>query len=178
MEPFDSLVISTNLTDLNSDTLLGEETRQKFLGFSLGSEDKGLLALEQLAEVLSVAVADILPVPEMPGCVLGIYNWRGTMLWLIDLSHLLDYPPLLQLQRESESLMVIVIQMNGQAMGLVVQHVNDIELHAPANIQPATVDLFPPGLLPFIKGYLPSAHSTVLDPAAIARCPLWQVHRG
>ena len=175
MEHLDSLVLNTTLTQLDFDTPLGEETSQKFLRFSIGSEDSGLLPLEQLAEILNISVVDILPIPEMPSCVLGISNWRGKMLWLIDLDHLIDYS-LSQLQ--GQSLMVIVIQINGQSLGLVVQHVNDIELHDPAHIQPAAVGLFPPGLLPFVEGYLPSASGIVLDTAAIARCPLWQVHRG
>lgn len=175
MQPFDSIVISSSLTQLNSVTPLSE-SRQKFLRFALGFQERGLLPLEQIAEVLSVTIADILPVPEMPSCVLGIYNWRGKMLWLVDLNHLLDYPPLSP-PEQSVALMVMVIQINGQSIGLVVQYVKDIELYDPVHIQPATADLFPAKLLSFILGYLPSANGLVLDSLAIARCPLWQFHR-
>ncbi len=176
MEPFDSIVVSSSLTQIGSDLTPLSESRQKFLCFALGSQERGLLPLEQIAEVLSVTIADILPVPEMPNCVLGIHNWRGKMLWLVDLNYLLDYPPLSP-PEQSEALMAMVIQINGQSMGLVVQSVLDIELYDPIQIQPASADLFPPRLLPFLLGYLPSANGLVFDSEAIARCPLWQVHQ-
>ena len=176
MDPLELVVKMNSFTLLNSDHMLIEESRQKFLRFSLGPQDSGLLPLEQISEVISVDIADILPVPEMPSCVLGIYNWRGKMLWLVDLEHLVDYPPVSR-QGRLGSLMAMVIQIDGQSMGLAVQHVNDIELHDAEQLQPTAAGLFPPRLLPFVKGYLPSANSTVLDTEAIARFPMWQVHR-
>jgi chemotaxis signal transduction protein len=71
----------------------------------------------------------------------------------------------------------MVIQVDGHSVGLGVQYVNDIEWHDAEQLQPAATGLFPPGLLPFVKGYLPGANGTVLDSEAIARCPMWQVHR-
>ncbi len=177
MEPISPIVNTTSLTLLTSDPPSPEESRQKFLRFSLGPQGTGLLPLEQIAEVLSVKVANVLPVPEMPSCVIGIYNWRGKMLWLIDLEHLVDYPPLSQQGKTLDSLMAMVIQIDGQAMGLAVQYVNDIELHEADQLQSAEPGLFPPRLLPFVKGYLPGVNGTVLDTGAIARFPMWQVHR-
>ncbi len=174
--PIDSVVTINSLNMLTKDPPL-LESGQKFLRFSLGSQDSGLLPLEQISEVLNVTVADILPVPEMPSCVLGIYNWRGTMLWLVDLEHLVDCPPLSRQGRGLASLMAMVIQVDGQSVGLVVQYVNDIELHDAEQLQSAAAGLFPPRLLPFVKGYLPGANGTVLDTEAIARSPMWQVHR-
>ena len=152
-----------------------ERSRQKFLRFSLnGGADSGLLPLEQLAEVLKVRITEILPVPEMPDCVLGIYNWRGNMLWLVDLNHLVDYPPLV---RQEALPTVMVVEINGQFMGLVVQAIDDIELHDVEQLQPIDVGLFPQGLLPFIQGYLPGVSGAVFDSEAIARYPRWQIHR-
>ncbi|HBL14065.1 MAG TPA: chemotaxis protein [Cyanobacteria bacterium UBA11162] len=180
---------------------LPPETGERLLRFPLGSKDTALLPLEQIAEIIRVNGGEILPVPEMPTCVLGICNWRGEMLWLIDLNHLMGYPSL-SLQG-SFSPMAMVIQVNHQlqgmgseewgvesgvddkliphnqqSLGLVVQHVNDIELHDLHQLQPAAPGLFPPRLLPFILGSLPGENSTVLDVNAIAQCPLWQIYRG
>lgn len=176
MELFDSLVKTSSLTELDLELPIVAESRQKFLRFALGNQNCGLLPLEQIAQVISITLGEILPIPEMPSCILGISNWRGKMLWLIDLNHLVDYPPLLQSKTESNELMVMVIQMNGQFMGLAVQHVNDIELHN-VTLQPANSSLFPPRLLPFVQGYLPNAQGLVLNIEAIALCPMWQVHR-
>ena len=176
LPPLDSVLTITSLNLLTSDPPR-PDSRQKFLRFSLGEHDSGLLLLKQISEVIGVSVTEILPVPEMPSCVLGIYNWRGEMLWLIDLEHLVGFPPLSRLARGLASLMTMVIQVDGQSVGLVVQYVNDIELQDAQQLQPASAGLFPPELLPFVKGYLPGANGTVLDTEAIARSPLWQVHR-
>ena len=175
LPPLDSVVTINSLDLLTSAPIL-EDSRPKFIRFSLGSQDSGLLPVEQISEVLSIAVADILAVPEMPSCVLGIYNWRGKMLWLIDLANFADHPLLSQQGRGLESLRAMVIQIEGQYMGLVVQYINDIEWHD-AELQPPLRGLFPPRLLPFVKGYLPGANGIVLDTEAIARFPMWQVHR-
>jgi len=169
-----SATLASSLSLLNLDPPQFD-SRQKFLRFSLGPQDSGLLPLEEIGEVLHVNVLDILPVPEMPACVLGIYNWRGNMLWLIDLEHLIDCPA--SQQRQAPFLMAMVVQVDEQYLGLVVQAVKDIELHDATQMQSATAGLFPAKLLPFVKGYLPSADGTVLDVEAIARSPMWQVHR-
>lgn len=167
------------ITSLSQSALESQQRQlgQKFLRFPLGSADCGLLPLDQLAEVLSIKASEILPVPEMSGCVLGIYNWRGKMLWLIDLNYLVDYPSLSR-QEQLAPLTAMIVEINSQSLGLVVQAIDDIEVHNPGHLQPSDVGLFPQSLLPFIKGYFPGVNGAVFDPAAIARCPLWQIHRG
>jgi positive phototaxis protein PixI len=68
------MFVSSTATSLDLLTLdpLPPETRQRLLRFPLGLEDSALLPLEQIAEIIRVNVAEILPVPEMPSCVLGI----------------------------------------------------------------------------------------------------------
>ncbi|NEQ24571.1 MAG: chemotaxis protein CheW, partial [Microcoleus sp. SIO2G3] len=157
------------------DDPLPPESRERLLRFPLGNEDSALLPLAQIAEIFRVNVEDILPVPEMPSCVLGICNWRGEMLWLVDLDQLLGYPPLYLM---ADAPMAIVVQASTQPLGLVVSQVNDLELHDLQKLTNAVSGLFPPKLLPFVLGALPSGSGTVLNAAAITQCPLWQLHRG
>lgn len=152
------------------------ETRQRLLRFPLDRQDSALLPLEQITEVLRVNVAEILPVPEMPICVLGICNWRGEMLWIVDLNLFLGCPSLRQQEQVLVTPAVMVVQVNDQAVGLMVSQVNDIELHELEQLQLAAPGLFPPKLLPFVLGALPGGKGTVLDIKAIAQCPLWQLH--
>jgi positive phototaxis protein PixI len=70
----------------------------------------------------------------------------------------------------------MVVQVQGQSVGLVVQQVNDIELHDLQQLQPVAPGLFPPKLLPFVLGALRGDNGTVLDVIAIAQYPLWQSH--
>ncbi|MDV2995919.1 MAG: hypothetical protein N4J56_005573 [Chroococcidiopsis sp. SAG 2025] len=174
MEILDSLA-KTSSSRLDG---VAPSSQEKFLRCRLGSQDSGLLALIHVAEVIQIVLAEILPVPAMPECILGICNWRGKMLWLVDLNLLLDYPPLIASEIASVPLRAIVMQIEGQSMGLVVSQVQDIEWHDPSQIQPATASLFAAKTLPFLQGYLPQADAVVLEPEAIARCPMWQLHRG
>ena len=144
------------------------------LRFPLGSEDSALIPLEQIREILSLDIAEILPVPEMPGCVLGIGNWRGEMLWLVDLNHLVGYPPLTFV---ASSPLAIVVQVNNQSVGLVVEQLNDIESHDLQQLHPSVLGIFPPHLQPFVLGFLPEGGGIVLNVTFITQYPLWQTHQ-
>ena len=174
----ESALIATNSLDALILDPQPAETRQRLLRFPLGSQDSALLPLEQITEILRIGVADILPVPEMPGCVLGICNWRGDMLWLIDLNDLVSSIPLFELESGVVSLVVVVVQINGQSVGLGLPQVQDIELHDLERLQPVAPGLFSPQLQPFVLGTLPEVDGAVLNLAAIAQCPLWQRNRG
>lgn len=166
---------ATSLDLLTLDEPLPPETGERLLRFPLGQDDSALLPLAQITEVFRVDVAEILPVPEMPSCVLGIGNCKGEMLWLVDLKHLLGYEPLSL--SPTATPMSIVVQVNSQSLGLVVPYVHDIELHDLHKLTIAAVGLFPPKLLPFVLGDLPGGNGIVLDVTAITQCPLWQTHR-
>ncbi|HBB32500.1 MAG TPA: chemotaxis protein [Cyanobacteria bacterium UBA8803] len=169
---------TTNFAPLTLDEPLPLETRERVLCFPLGTEDTALLPLAQISEIIRVTIREILPVPEMPSCVLGICNWRGEMLWLIDLNHLVGGSSLLHQAQLTASVGVMVVQNSDRALGLAVPQVNDIELHDLQQLQAAAPGLFPPKLLPFILGTLPGSRNIVLDVKAITQCPLWQIHRG
>ena len=172
----ESILLTTSLDPLNLKPL-PPQTQQRLLRFPLGQQDSALLPLEQIGEVLRVNATEILPVPEMPPCVLGICNWRGDMLWLVDLNHLIGYLPLKQQGHLSANLVVLVVQINNQSVGLVVSEVNDIEYHNLQHLQAAIPGLFPPKVLPFILGSLPEDQGIVLNIHAISHYPLWQMHR-
>ena len=163
------------------------DAEEKFLRFQLGQEGKALLPLNIIYQVMRVAGAEILPVPQMPGSVLGIYNWRGEMLWLVDLGQLMGFPAVCRERSIATTsqgvvggdLMTIAIQVNDQSLGLVVPQINDIELHNLQKLNVPSIGLFPPEVLPYLLGYLIGGNNEVLmviNAEAIAKAPLWQLH--
>lgn len=162
-----------NLAPLPLD--LPPETRQRSLRFMLGAEDSALVPLEQITEMLKVEIAAILPVPGTSPWVLGVCNWRGEMLWLIDLCDFVGYPSPFQPNSPSApmptAVMVMVVQINHQFVGIGVQQVSDIEQHDMQQLQPVIAGLFPPGLLPLVVGLLPGGDA-VFNLKAIAECSL------
>ncbi|MFB2836765.1 chemotaxis protein CheW [Floridanema evergladense] len=151
---------------------------EKFLRFQLGEEGIALLPLNIIKQVMQVSVAEILTVPQMPACVLGIYNWRGEMLWIVDIGNFMGFPTLTV--GGMENLMTIAIQVQEQYLGLVVQQINDIELHDVEQINMPSLGLFSPEILPYLQGYLIGDNKEVLmvlNGEAIAQAPLWQLNR-
>lgn len=150
------------------------DQRQRLLRFSLSEQDSVLLPLEQITEILQVNVVDILSIPELPDCILGICNWRGEMLWLIDFPQVTGHLSPFQQELRLTSLLVLVVQINQQFVGLSVTQVNDVELHDLQQLQPALPGLVSPGLLPLVWGLLPGCNDAVLNIKAIADYSLWK----
>ena len=103
------------------------ETKQKFLSFSLGVNDTAVIPLEQITEVVQIPLTEICGVPQMPNCVVGIYNWRGEMLWLVDLEEMLGYPPLLQGSNLLSKIMALVLEHEGKYLGILIRQLIDID---------------------------------------------------
>jgi Chemotaxis signal transduction protein len=66
--------------------------QSRFLQFALG-EYQLLFPLEKLQEIFSLNLSQVTAVPELASYVMGIYNWRGNLAWLIDLQELLTGTP-------------------------------------------------------------------------------------
>jgi positive phototaxis protein PixI len=157
------------------------EIGEKFLRFQLGAEGIALLPLYLIKQVMQISTGEILPVPQMPDGVLGIYNWRGEMLWLVDLGQLIGFPPLaLTNGGNINGVVAIVIQIEDKFLGLVVPQIHDIEWHTLQQIQMPSIGLFTPEIMPYLRGYIIGVNQEilmVLNAEAIASDPLWQVHK-
>ena len=162
---------------------------QKFLRFHFSSDSTALLPLSTIKEVLNISIATIHPVPHVAECLLGIYDYRGEILWLVDLgqqlnltpsinslnfnsnslncnSSLFPFSPAVKGDTNSgltDTLTVIAIQDGEKCLGLVVPKVVDIEMHDIQEMQPASGELFSPQILPFLQGYLIHSSTPVLN---------------
>ncbi|BAY09553.1 chemotaxis protein CheW [Calothrix sp. NIES-2098] len=155
------------------------ETLQKFLSFNLGTNDLAVIQLQHIAEVLQVSLTEICGVPQMPNCVLGIYNWRGEMLWLVDLEEMLGYPPLLQAPNLVSKMMAIVLENEGKYLGLLVRQLTDIEWLNTEQMKTPSAELFYPAMSPFVEGYFIKPDEGIafnLDALAIIQASIWGNH--
>lgn len=175
-------------------TTLERQSLAKFLRFYFSPEDTALLPLKNVKEVLNIPLMGILPVPHMPDCLIGIYNYRGEILWLVDLGAQLGFVPSTEfiqgmtsptelaiktttalaakgvtLTNELPTLTVIILHDEDKYIGIVVPKVVDIEMHDLQEMQYPSEDLFSPNILPFLKGYLIRSSSPVLDINALIK---------
>ncbi|MBD2437809.1 chemotaxis protein CheW [Nostoc sp. FACHB-110] len=152
------------------------EHQGKFLSFALGNSDKAVISLQYITEVLQIPLTDICNVPQMPSCVLGIYNWRGEMLWLVDLEEMLGYPSLLQGVNLLSKMMAVILEIDGKSLGLLVRNLMDIEWLDTHQMKLASTDFFSPKISAFVKGYFINAVEEMvfnLDATAIVKAPMW-----
>ena len=74
---------SKRLTDPKG--LIEPLTTEQFLTFSLGQDQQqALLPTSQLLEIVRVNLSQITPIAGIAPYVMGVYNWRGDVIWVID----------------------------------------------------------------------------------------------
>lgn len=157
----DSLSIQNALLPPPSDTA-SSTANQQFLRFHLVPDTTALLPMEQLIEVLTIPFGQIVPIFQMPPWVMGVYNWRGEILWLVDLGHLVGLTPWHQQVHSTSVYRAMVLQTHSTAaapnagnpvLGLIVNRVEDIEWCNTDLIQSPPSSTVTPELAPFLRGY-------------------------
>ncbi len=153
-----SLSLGNNATDLSS-----LKQVRKFLQFQLSQTDYALLEAELVTEIITISPTEILPVPQMIYSILGIYSWRSEMLWIVDLANLVGYPPALEkAEVDLEHFIVLVIQFQGQALGLIVPKVDNIIQRELSELKSATREIFSEDILYFLSGYFTDNNNNIV----------------
>ena len=158
---FNSLSVpSSLLPQTNSDS---SSDKEPFLRFYLEPDTTALLPLLQLAEVFNIPISQIVPIAHMPPWIRGVYNWRGEILWIADLGHLVGLTPTYQQASNTLTYTTVVLQSlsyntastNGknQLLGVIVNRLEDIEWCNLDQIQSPPTSTVVQGLLPFLRGY-------------------------
>lgn len=160
-------MVSNLSKNIQSNTLLGQINREnkrieKFLRFVLLPDTNLMLPLRQISSVLKIPYGQIVPIPEMPSWVMGVYNWRGEIIWMVDLGHLVGFTHWDQQSVTSSNHQAIVIhpsnqkkaaQTSGEMIGLVISEVEDIEECDPQELHSPPASAVTPELAPFLRGY-------------------------
>ncbi|MBO3461450.1 chemotaxis protein CheW [Aetokthonos hydrillicola Thurmond2011] len=154
-------------------------TKQKFLSFQLGEKDTAVIPLEQITEVLPISLGEICRVPQMHSCVLGIYNWRSEMLWLVDLDEMFGYQPTFVARSSGATTMAVVVEKQDKYLGLIVHKLLDIELLDTTHINPPDHALFNSQVSRIIQGYFINDSQEMvlaLDTSEIFQSSLLVIH--
>jgi positive phototaxis protein PixI len=147
-------------------------SQEQFVRIQLASGTAALLPSQEIAEVLIIPVGQIIPIPHMPTWVMGVYNWRGEILWTVDLGHLCGFTPWYRQASNISQHSVVVLQIRNHelystrpkslALGLVVQRTDDIEWCDPNLIQVLPSAVVAPELGRFLRGYWWSSNNDML----------------
>lgn len=138
---------------------------EQFLRFHLLPDTAAMLPVQQMTEVLTIPIAQVVPIPHMPAWVMGVYNWRGEILWMVDIGQLIGLYPLSQSTSRSTYTVIVIhssqhadkqagSQKTGRNMlGLLVNRIEDMEWCNPDGIQSPPLPAVTPELVPFLRGY-------------------------
>lgn len=140
---------------------------EQFLRFHQAPDHQVMLPVRQITEVLKIDVGQIVPIPQMPAWVMGVYNWRGDILWMVDLGHLIGFNSWYQREINTSNYTAIVLAPNKKnqdqknqnqgsenpSLGLIISRVEDIEWCDTEAIQSPPASAVTSSLVPFLRGY-------------------------
>lgn len=116
-----------------------------------------MLPVSEIAEVLKISIGQLVPLPHLPAWVMGVYNWRGNILWTIDLGQLLGLDSWYRQEFTSNCTVIILTSdratSSAASLGLVVKRVEDIEWCHPDRLQTLPASTATPTSANYFKGY-------------------------
>ena len=97
----------------------GPGSTSQFLTFAVNQQDFGIeiLRVQEIKNFTRVT-----PIPNMPACVKGVMNLRGTVVPIVDLRRKFNMPA----AEYDQFTVIIVVNVSGRVMGLVVDAVSDV----------------------------------------------------
>ncbi|MEM9217503.1 MAG: chemotaxis protein CheW [Cyanobacteria bacterium P01_F01_bin.150] len=144
-------------------------------------KDQVLFPLESVYTILNIAANSILPVPYMAPCVLGLYRYRGQMLWILDLWQQLTARPLNErpsISADPHQFTTLILKdlNSGEFLGLSIPKLSEHIHHCSVKPAPDSLTL-PSHRLPFICGYDPISNHPILNVNALIQDQQIQMHK-
>jgi positive phototaxis protein PixI len=145
--------------------------QQQYIGLNLPPDLKVLLPNTYVTEVITLSAEQIVSLPETSPCLMGLSNWRGEVLWLVDISALFGREPLYRRAPNIARLGVfdgIVVQYQQYTVGFVVDQVTQLQQLPLSEIRPLVLERKVPSI-PDLQGVWLSPQGDrawILDTAA------------
>jgi positive phototaxis protein PixI len=139
-------------------------TQQQFLRFQLQSNLMALIEIDLVTELVNIPSDRIVPMPHLPPAVMGIYNWRGEILWIVNLATLLGANRATERNRSLQPTIILSCGVTSedrlqQTIGLVVDEIDEIEWFDLDSIQSPIPDNIYPEFSQWANGWWVSATS-------------------
>lgn len=140
-------------------------TGEMFLRFQLDSQTSAVVPMLQTQEAIVLPAGRVSVIPNLPSPVLGLFNRRNTLLWLVDLPQLLGLEPI---DRHAHSYDIALLKVNQIPLAVAVRSIQGVIRFAPEQIQ-SPIGSFNPAFTPYLRGWLLQERELilVLDPEAI-----------
>jgi positive phototaxis protein PixI len=157
--------MSLNLVS-NHPTDLAGQSQQQLLRFRLQPDLTAAIEIvgvtaqgeNRVTELVNVPLDRVVPMPHLPPTILGVYNWRGEILWIVDFVTLLGLNPASSAPQHYRSLQPTIVLTNvtsngnSMAIGLVVDRIDEIEWCQPDLARSAPANALKAELATWTKG--------------------------
>lgn len=120
-------------------TLSGQ---QQYISFLLDRNLQMMVPTGSLAETINLEISQIVQIPDLPPSIVGVYAWRGEVLWLVDLAYHFGKSALLNPDYRHSKCTVLRVLHQGESLGLLIQEVKQVIRCTPDQLRPGS----PPGL--------------------------------
>ncbi|ABG50149.1 CheW protein [Trichodesmium erythraeum IMS101] len=105
---------------------LSLNSSQQFISLEVTKTLEVILFTRELDEVITLDHRIILQIPGMPNVVVGVFQWQGQILWLIDLAYLMGFQPLLSTGYYQQKFRVVKVKFRDSYLGILVQKVGKL----------------------------------------------------
>ncbi len=99
---------------------------QQFISIGVAKTLEVILSTHELDEVMTLDYRKILQIPSMPTVVAGVFQWQGEILWLVDISYLMGFEPLLSTGDYEQKFQVVKVKFRDTYLGILVQKVGEL----------------------------------------------------
>jgi positive phototaxis protein PixI len=164
--------MSLNLVS-NHPTDLAGQSQQQLLRFRLQPDLTAAIEIvgvndraeNRVTELVNIPLDRVVPMPHLPPTILGVYNWRGEILWIVNFVTLLGLNPApgISSPQHYRSLQPTIVLTNvtssgnSMAIGLVVDRIDEIEWCQPDLARSKLSNALEAKLAPWTKSYWRSA---------------------
>jgi positive phototaxis protein PixI len=153
------------MTPLPKRRSASKTTGEMFLRFRLDEQTQAVVTMPHAQEAMVLPISRISVIPNLAAPILGLFNRRSSLLWLVDLPEILGLKPL---ERHRQSYDVVLLKVDETPLAVAVQEIQGVVRFDRAEIK-SPIGNFDPALTPYLQGWILQEQELllVLDSEAI-----------
>jgi positive phototaxis protein PixI len=140
-------------------------TGDMFLRFQLDRQTCAVVPMLQTQEAIVLPSGRISVIPNLPSPVMGLFNRRSSLLWLVDLPEILGLEPI---DRHTHSYDVALLRVGQTPLAVAVRSIQGVVRFTQEQIE-SPMGSFNPAFTPYLRGWILQEQELVLvlDPESI-----------
>jgi twitching motility protein PilI len=127
--------------------------------------------MHYVQEASTIPLHRLTPIPNMPGCILGLMHRRSQVLWVVDLARFLGST---YSEASTQQYDIVILQVGQTTFAAAVHRIEGMAWLTTSQIQPPLPSI-DPQLTHFVTGYVGQS-LLILDAEAIAQSAMLQGH--